>query len=305
MVKANSVVFKGLLALMLVGVLSSFAVSLVNAKPVLDFHELPIDKNRDFKIVSLDFPSSMQIGSKSEGLAVIRNVGSGGGEASIEIRINNKLHSIADVNLASNQESRYPLRLKFMETGSYTLEIRTPTDSKQMDFVITLGGDDVPPLGQPAAPPPTSGPTDLRILDSNSDCTIDDGEFFDAIDQWISNIVQDGMFFSVVDAWVSQRSICSASSAPNRELISVSLSSSAGAIFTAGDRDIMTMDVQVFDLSGGVIFTGRTNGTRLIWNLNSRAGQPVANGTYFYRVKTQGSQGEVFVGKVEKFAVVR
>lgn len=303
MVREYSVKFKGLLALALFAVFVSALPVFVNAKPILEHHEMPIETHRDFRIISFEFPANAELGTETKGVAVIRNIGTGGGEDDVEVRINSKLHSLTHVNLQPGQESRYPIRLRFRETGLYKIEVLTPQDSKSIEVMVSNSGEESPPLGEPAAPPPTGGPINLQLLDINSDCTIGDDEFFSAIDRWISNILDDILFFSVVDAWVSQRSICAASNSRGRT--NVSLSHAVGAIFTAGGHEIITMDVQVYDLSGAVVFTGRSNGSRLIWNLNSRSGQPVANGVYYYRVKTQGIQGDITVGPIKKLAIIR
>ena len=62
-----------------------------------------------------------------------------------------------------------------------------------------------------------------------------------------------------------------------------------------GVRGILahTITVQIFDLSGRLVWQGTGAGPTLIWHTQDSAGQYVANGVYLYRITAQTPDGEV------------
>ena len=153
-----------------------------------------------------------------------------------------------------------------------------------------------------------STPNNLAAFDTNNSCFIDDPEFFAAIDAWVDGQIGDDLFFDLVDAWVGQENICGAASAgvSALSLDGVSLDGSFGTMtFSVAGQGIEGMGVNIFSLSGDVVFSQETNGTSLSWNQMTSAGAPVANGTYLYVVTVEGADGQTLTSEVNKLAVVR
>lgn len=76
--------------------------------------------------------------------------------------------------------------------------------------------------------------------------------------------------------------------------------------FVAEGKGIAEVQVQVYDLAGGVVYeSGYQQGNALSWNLLNNQGQTVANGVYLYVVTAQGSNGEVVRGQVQKLVVLK
>jgi hypothetical protein len=59
-------------------------------------------------------------------------------------------------------------------------------------------------IKHPSTPPPGSNQAGrLSDFDKNGNGSIENGEFFAAVDQWIAGSVSDSLFFIVVDSWIS------------------------------------------------------------------------------------------------------
>jgi hypothetical protein len=148
-------------------------------------------------------------------------------------------------------------------------------------------------------------PFSLKRFDVNNNERLDDLEFFVAIDQWVDGRLGDELFFAAIDAWVSQKPM-EGSSALLREPIVLGVHDKASSVtFVVRSSGISSVRVDVFDLSGQRIFTGESAGARLIWNLSTLAGQPVANGVYLYVVTVRGTDGRELRSNVKKLMVLK
>jgi hypothetical protein len=117
--------------------------------------------------------------------------------------------------------------------------------------------------------------TSLTRFDLNKNGILEDREFFQALDLWISKSIPDSDFFALVDLWISGKKIASSSSAK----------------FQLLNSEI----IQLFDLSGR--WLAETTGPALPKLLKS-----LANGTYLYRAYQNGTWN---LGKVSKSIVTR
>lgn len=148
-----------------------------------------------------------------------------------------------------------------------------------------IKGVAVNPTGTP--PPPTGGTMDLESFDTNNNGVIDDPEFFAIIDAWVAGQIDNVLFFQAVDLWVSQGPISSVGlrSSPLRlDTVALTTRADRRVIFATQGEGIAALGVEIFDLSGTRIFAQETSGARLVWNMNTNDGRPVANGVYLYVV---------------------
>ena len=75
--------------------------------------------------------------------------------------------------------------------------------------------------------------------------------------------------------------------------------------FALSGSGIQQAQVQVFDLSGNVVYdSGMSSPYALRWNLLDASGAKVANGVYLYVVRVVGANGQL-VSKVSKLAIVK
>ena len=155
-------------------------------------------------------------------------------------------------------------------------------------------------ISGPTAPPAPGG---VAQFDTNGNGVIDDSEFFNAIDQWVSGNISDTLFFQVLDAWVSQSPIAGSGLTQGT---GVALSqSSRGLTLAVSGQNVTGVSLEVFDLNGQTIFSAETAGTTLSWNYLGSSGQPVANGVYLYVVEVKDVSGNVLTSEVRKLVVVR
>jgi hypothetical protein len=153
--------------------------------------------------------------------------------------------------------------------------------------------------------PPNINVNDLCGLDVNENGVIDDGEFFAAVDLWISEVMDNPLFFSAVDAWIGQLEVC-AVAAEIDIFQPINLSqNSHGAIFATQGNDTESISAQVFDLQGRLVFQGSSIGPKLHWNLKNSDGVSVANGVYFYATYTTSADGKLLRSKIHKLVLMR
>ena len=168
-----------------------------------------------------------------------------------------------------------------------------------------IGGGGGGPL--PGPPPPTPGGS-LAGYDLNSNCTLDDSEFFRVLDDWLGNSASDDMFFDAVDAWINQTGICavSASAVEGLSLDSIVLSQSSNhiALRALGNR-IDSSTIEVFGLNGQSIYQAESVGSSLRWNMRTTEGQALSNGVYLYRVTVRSHDGAVLSSDIKKLVLVR
>jgi len=138
-------------------------------------------------------------------------------------------------------------------------------------------------------------------LDGNS--FIDDGEFFDAIDGWVTGSISNDLFFEIVDAWISGASVSSAAAVT--ENIKLNLQSNARTMaFDLTGLNATSMKLEVFSLNGERVAVKSTSSSKLVWNMRDASGQPLANGVYFYVLSAE-SANNTWNSGVKKIAVVR
>ncbi len=144
----------------------------------------------------------------------------------------------------------------------------------------------------------------LKDFDANDNGVIDDKELFMAIDQWVAGQVSDELFFAVIDAWVSQTPLQgAATSSPKAVALSIHAGQNSLAFIAAGS-EVTGLAVEVYALSGQRVFSQQAWGTRLVWNLETDSGKPVANGVYLYVVTALRFDGRI-VRAMKKLVVLR
>lgn len=74
-------------------------------------------------------------------------------------------------------------------------------------------------------------------------------------------------------------------------------------VFVA-DIETESLRVEVYDLSGRLVWTGTAQGNNLPWHTQGFDGRPLANGVYLYRAFVKLPEGWVFAG-AEKLAILR
>lgn len=174
------------------------------------------------------------------------------------------------------------------------LDCSAVTSIGSWNFVIAVGPEPPPP-GPPPGPPPR-----VAQFDTNGNGVIDDREFFAVIDKWVAGQFNNELFFLVIDAWVSQSPIGGAAiSAPDP--VELVINSTKGHItFTVQRPGIAGMALEIFDLNGRRVFFQEVAWTRLMWNLRTQSGQPLATGLYLYVVTVRGYEGKVIRSQVKK-----
>lgn len=194
----------------------------------------------------------------------------------------------------------------FNNAGTFTVKL-TITDSagqkNTMNKSITVGT-----AGQ-LPQPPSGGTPSLKSFDINGNNVIDDPEFFAVVDAWVADQLEDSLFFQAIDLWISQGSITSTShrSRPFKIYAIALAPSSAPRIvtFSVHGQGIASLRVEVFSLNGVRLFAQEAGGTQLMWSLRTEEGQPIANGTYLYRVTARDVQGKLWKSEVRKLILLR
>ena len=75
--------------------------------------------------------------------------------------------------------------------------------------------------------------------------------------------------------------------------------------FKAQGLETAQLEVQVYSLTGKLIFDAAQNGNTLSWNMRNTNGQRMANGIYLYVVTSRGSDGKMIRSGVKKLVVMR
>ena len=161
-------------------------------------------------------------------------------------------------------------------------------------------GTSAPPSEE--LPPPTSGGNSLADFDSNDNCALDDSEFFNAVDSWLSESISNSLFFDVLDAWIGQSDICAATVSLQ---IKTQQTSSGSVRFSVENVSSSAFNLAVFDLNGNLIHQQSSSGAQLVWNLRNANGNVVANGVYLYRVSLRDSNGNVVGNEFRKLVILR
>jgi len=129
----------------------------------------------------------------------------------------------------------------------------------------------------------------LRRFDFNGNGRLEDEEFFVLIGAWIAGEISDPAFFAAIDLWVSGGRRVSPQDGGIRNELAVLVFHNPGGYVFQVEGGAAPFRVDIYDLAGRRIFTGKTAGTQLPWRLRTREGRPVADGVYIY-VITQPSR---------------
>jgi plastocyanin len=157
-------------------------------------------------------------------------------------------------------------------------------------------------------PPPSSGSSSLKRFDKNNDNKLDDTEFFAAVDGWVASQIDDFTFFKLVDLWISQGPITAAGLHADYlqfNGVSLAFAPGKGLSITADGQGIERMRVQIFGLDGRIIIDQSELSNKLVWNLSTLTGTPVANGVYLYRVIVERRDGQRAESAVKKIINLR
>ena len=157
------------------------------------------------------------------------------------------------------------------------------------------------------------------LFDMNEDRFLDDAEFFNVIDVWLSQstvpgadqALDDLTFFVLIDWWVGGNPL---DFALPRELPvrknsldqNVSLKFANNMLtLNAQGLDAQQVSVSIYNTSGQEIISQSASGSQLRIRALSNSGQPLANGVYLYRVSSWNAQGELITSSVKKLVIVR
>ncbi len=156
-------------------------------------------------------------------------------------------------------------------------------------------------------PPPTrtippAGGSSLADFDTNDNCSIDDPEFFNAVDSWLSESISDALFFDVLDAWIGQTDVCASAASLK---ISAQQTASGGFKFSAQNASTTALHIEIYNLQGNLMHQQSASSGQLIWNLRSANGKFIANGVYLYKISGQDSSGKVVGREVRKLVILR
>jgi hypothetical protein len=173
-----------------------------------------------------------------------------------------------------------------------------------------IGSTSPPSSNQPptSVAPPAGNGSDLASYDADKSCTIEDSEFFNIVDAWISQIMDNTLFFTAVDVWIGQTSVCAASTSTikNSQLNSFSLSqdSRGTTTFSTSRQNVNSIGLEVFDLTGRQISFNTASGHHLTWNQRTAHGERVPNGIYLYRVSAHDTEGIILHSNIKKLVVL-
>jgi len=79
-----------------------------------------------------------------------------------------------------------------------------------------------------------------------------------------------------------------------------------GFVLSSNDPNVAAMQLQVFDLQGGVVFDSTmTSGRQLRWQGLDNSGRPLANGVYLYVVTTEDIHGQTERSEIRKLSILR
>lgn len=168
--------------------------------------------------------------------------------------------------------SNVPIALALESEFEFTFQSTDPSKDWSLQeikvrnaFVALLPSEGL--FGDSPGGSPGSGASALRDFDSDSNCRLGDTEFFDAVDRWIGQLIDNSLFFSAVDAWIGNLDIC-------------------GVAATAQPKSTEKLSegaVEVFDITGRLVFRGRSAGSDGLRHLRDLLRVRVANGVYFAR----------------------
>ena len=204
-----------------------------------------------------------------------------------------------DGNASSNTSPSHT----YTSSGSFTVQLTVSDNNGNSDTAsqtINVGSSSGGGGGSQSG---------LAQYDTNNNCTIDQSEFLQMVNDWIDGKIGQSLFFDGMNAWIDQTDICAGSSSVSRQpLANVGVQSrptASGVEFAALGTDAQSIEVRVFGLNGREIARREAQGASLAWNLTTDGGRLVANGVYLYRVTVQGPDGTIEQTDVRKLTVLR
>jgi hypothetical protein len=167
-----------------------------------------------------------------------------------------------------------------------------------------------------------------KALDKNDNNLIDDPEFMEAIDYWISGrevpgtgglTITDAKILELMRLWVSRRPISSSSAQSEpiqtgrTEGLTVKeikffpnpIKSTNTVVFRAEGSGIAGLKLEVFNLVGARVLEQEASGDTLKLYALDDKGRPLANGVYLYVVTVRGFNGEAIRSGVRKLVILR
>jgi subtilisin family serine protease len=139
-------------------------------------------------------------------------------------------------------------------------------------------------------------------FDRNGNGTIEDLEFFSALESWISMEIDNDVFFQLIDVWTSQVLV---QRIEEKEELSAELriNSSPNSIIFSAANQAKLANVMIYDAAGRPVYRGSSNGNQLRWDVRSSRGSILANGVYFYTLLIE-IEGRL-LRQTGKMAVIR
>lgn len=169
-------------------------------------------------------------------------------------------------------------------------------------------GSTSPPTSTPPASPPAPG-SSLADFDTNKNCSLEDTEFFNVVDLWLSENISDSLFFSVLDAWIGQTRVCTVgiSALRSNEIVRISVVQSKSGMmqFSTPYGNDGILQLEVFDSNGYRIHHQRASGMRLRWNPHLIGRKDIPNGVYLCKVLLRDNTKEVIQTEFRKIAILR
>ena len=158
-----------------------------------------------------------------------------------------------------------------------------------------------------------------NVFDLNEDRFLDDLEFFNVIDVWLSQATAPGSdqtlddltFFVLIDWWVGGNPLDFAlpRALPvrkNSAEVSYNLKFSNNMLsLNAQSLNAERVSLSLFNTSGQEILNETVAGSQLRVRALTNSGQALANGVYLYRVSSWNAVGELTTSEIKKLVIVR
>lgn len=145
----------------------------------------------------------------------------------------------------------------------------------------------------------------LRDFDGDKNCLIGDIDFFDAVDEWIQQLIDNELFFRAIDAWIGRINICEDFVSTSELAHEWRPSASGQSIRFAGNSRTSNLRLQVFDIQGKLLVDQRDVGPVVTWDLRDSIGRSIPNGIYFYRFVADGANSARLHSALRKIFVLR
>lgn len=230
-----------------------------------------------FRVIDIELPDKVQVAATFSGAVYIEQDGGAVSDEVMKIFLNSELIETRPLQKITDRRVRYPLQFSFAQPGFYSIEVRVQRSMRSVEIEAVMQMETREPPAEVAPPPFREGK--LHEFDDNANCRLNDGEFFDLVDRWISGEIAESLFFEAIDAWIGQTDICAANGAG----LALELNMTPrGLLLSAGGH---LESLSIFNSSGKRVFIHSSSSPRVFWNLRDGRGTPVANGVYFIMVE--------------------